>query len=45
MKRVEVMTNKQLASYLESLKIIVQNSTDKNEIIKAIEQIQEKLKE
>ncbi len=39
------MSNKQLNSYLEAIKIIVKNSADKENIIKAIEQLQKKLKE
>lgn len=39
------MSNKQLLSYLEALKIIVISSLDKENIIKAIEQLQSKLKE
>ena len=44
-KRVDNMTTKQLSSYLEALKIIVEKAKDKSEILKAIEQIQERLKE
>ena len=40
-----IMTNKQLNSYLESIKIIAENTKDNQEIIKAIEKLQEKLKE
>ena len=39
------MTNKQLNSYLESIKLIVESTEDKQQIIKAIEKLQEKLKE
>ena len=40
-----LMTNKELASYLEAVKIIVENATTKAEILKAIEKLQCKLKE
>jgi len=39
------MSNKQLLSFLEALKIIVNNSSDRENIIKAIEQLQDKLQE
>ena len=39
------MTNGQLNSYLESIKLIVESTEDKQQIIKAIEKLQEKLKE
>lgn len=39
------MNNKQLLTLLEALKIIATNSSDHENIIKAIEQMQEKLKE
>lgn len=45
MKGFEKVNTKQLSSYLEALKIIAENATDKNEIIKAIEQLQSKLNE
>ena len=41
----EAMTNKELASYLEALKIIVQSASSTTEIIEAIEKLQSKLKE
>lgn len=41
----DAMTNKQLNSYLESIKLIVESTEDKQQIIKAIEKLQEKLKE
>jgi hypothetical protein len=44
MKGQHTMSNKQLNSFLESLKIIVENATDKESILKAIEQPQSKLK-
>lgn len=37
------MNTKQLNSYLEALKIIVEKATDTGEILKALEQLQEKL--
>lgn len=45
MKGKKNMNTKQLNSYLEALKIIAQNATDKTDIIKAIEQLQTKLNE
>jgi hypothetical protein len=39
------MTNKQLNSFLEALKIIIQSSSDRENILKYIEQIQTKLNE
>ena len=45
MKKVNAMSNKQLNSYLEAIKIIAQTTTDNKQIIKAIEQLQQKLKE
>lgn len=45
MKGKKNMNTKQLNSYLEALKIIAQNVTDKTDIIKAIEQLQTKLNE
>jgi hypothetical protein len=44
-KRYAIMSNKQLNSYLEAIKIIAQTTTDNTQIIKAIEQLQQKLKE
>ena len=45
MKGNNRLNTKQLNSYLEALKIIVENATDKAEILKAIEQLQSKLNE
>lgn len=45
MKGRKTMSNKQLLTFLEALKIIVVNSSDQENIIKAIEQLQNKLKE
>ena len=45
MRGKQIMSNKQLNSYLEAIKIIVKNSADKENTIKAIEQLQKKLKE
>ena len=39
----KAMTNKELASYIEAIKIIVEIS-DKTDIVKHLERIQEKLK-
>ena len=39
------LTNKELSSYLEAIKIIVENATTKAEILLAIEKMQCKLKE
>ncbi len=39
------MSNKQLLTFLEALKIIVINSSDRENILQAIEQMQNKLKE
>ena len=44
-KECRLMTNKELASYLEAVKIIVQTANNKAEILKAIEKLQCKLKE
>lgn len=38
------MTNKELSSYLEAIRIIVEISNDKSDIVKALEQLQSKLK-
>lgn len=45
MKGAKHMTNKQLNSYLESIKIIAQNATSPEQIVEAIELLQEKLTE
>jgi len=45
MRGKKTMSNKQLLSFLEALKIIVNNSSDRENIIKAIEQLQDKLQE
>lgn len=45
MKRKITMTNKQLNSFLEALKIIIQSSSDRENILKYVEQIQTKLNE
>ena len=39
------MTNKQMLTFLEAIKIIIESSSDRENIIKAIEQLQSKLKE
>ncbi len=44
MKGKSTMSNKQLNSFLESLKIIIQNAADKESVLNAIEQLQNKLK-
>jgi hypothetical protein len=40
----KAMTNKELSSYLEAIRIIVEISNDKSDIVKALEQLQSKLK-
>jgi len=45
MRGKKTMSNKQLLSFLEALKIIVNNASDRKKIKKAIEQLQDKLKE
>lgn len=41
---VQRMTDKQFAAHLETLKIIVEKSESKEEILKAIERIQQTIK-
>jgi hypothetical protein len=43
--RYQTLNTKQLLSYLEALKIIVERTEDRNEILNAIEQLQQKLQE
>ena len=45
MRGKKPMNTKQLNSYLEAIKIIAQNAAEIVEIIKAIEQLQDKLNE
>ncbi len=45
MKGLKQMSNKQLNSYLEAIKLIAQTAKDTAEIIRAIEQLQSKLNE
>ena len=42
---VREMTNRQAAGLLEALKIIAEKATTTNEVIEAIERIQDKMKE
>ena len=44
-KKVDRMTNGELNSYLEAIKIIAQNAKTTEEIVKAIIQLQERLQE
>lgn len=43
MKGKKQMTNKQLESYLEAIKLIAQNASSLESVINAIEQLQNKL--
>lgn len=45
MKGKKQMTNKQLDSYLEAIKLIAQNASSLETVINAIEQLQNKLKQ
>lgn len=45
MKGKKPMTNKQLDSYLEAVKLIAQNASSLETVINAIEQLQNKLKQ
>lgn len=45
MKGKKQMTNKQLESYLEAIKLIAQNASSLEIVIDAIEQLQNKLKQ
>lgn len=45
MKGKKQMTNKQLESYLEAIKLIAQNASSVETVINAIEQLQNKLKQ
>lgn len=45
MKGKKQMTNKQLESYLEAIKLIAQNASSLETVINAIEQLQNKLKQ
>ena len=45
MKGKKSMTNKQLDSYLEAIKLIAQNASNLETVVNAIEQLQNKLKQ
>ena len=45
MNEVKNMTNKQMDGFLEALKIIAEKADSKEEVIEAIERIQNKMKE
>jgi hypothetical protein len=45
MKGKKQMTNKQLDSYLEAIKLIAQNASSLETVINAIEQLQNRLKQ
>lgn len=45
MKGKKSMTNKQLDSYLEAIKLIAQNASSLETVVNAIEQLQNKLKQ
>lgn len=45
MKGQYTMTNKQLNAFIEALKIIVDNSSDRENIVEYLDRIQDKLNE